>query len=401
MLFALRVAFRYLTANRAQTGLLIGGVALSVIVFVFMTALIRGLALFLTAQTTGQIAHVEMEPPRRIAQVLGTDGRFAAQPISTFQRQQIRNWQLIVGQAEQLDHVVAVVPEVTGNGFLVRGTAVAPVALLGIDPAQIDAIIPLSKSIVDGSADLSTGGLLIGAELAEDLGLRAGIPVLLRSDRGVERLIPVTGIFRVGLSNVDRRVAYLSIAVARPLLALPNGVTSVSIKLDDPALAPSVAEQLKRQIPLKVTAWQEKNRNLQTALESQGRTGNFIQAFAMIAIMISIASALLLTSVRRRGEIGIMRSFGISRSFVASVFVFQGVIIGLVASLIGAAIGYRLCLFLSEGVTGPDGGPLLPIAPAEGGYVLVITLTVIGSALSAILPAQAAARLDPVEAIQQ
>jgi lipoprotein-releasing system permease protein len=401
MLFALRVAFRYLTANRIQSGLLIGGVALSVIVFVFMTALIRGLALFLTAQTTGQIAHVEIEPQRRIAQIIGADGRFAVQPISTFQRQQIRNWQLIVSQAERLNHVVAVVPEVTGNGFLVRGTAVAPVALQGIDPSQIDAIIPLTKSIVDGSSDLSTGGLVIGAELAEDLGLRAGIPVLLRSDRGIERLIPVTGIFRVGLSNVDRRVAYLSIAVARPLLSLPNGVTSVSIKLDDPALAPSVAEQLKRQMPLKITAWQEKNRNLQTALESQGRTGSFIQAFAMIAIMISIASALLLTSVRRRGEIGIMRSFGISRSFVASVFVFQGIIIGLVASLIGAALGYRLCLFLSEDLTGPGGGPLLPIAPTEGGYLLVIALTVIGSALSAILPAQAAARLDPVDAIQQ
>lgn len=401
MLFALRVAFRYLTANRVQSGLLIGGVALSVIVFVFMTALIRGLALFLTVQTTGQIAHVEMEPPPRMAEVMGSDARFVAQPISTFQRQQIRNWQLMVDQAEQLDHVVAVVPEVNGNGFLVRGTAVAPIALQGIDPSQIDAIIPLSKSIIDGSADLSTGGLLIGAELAEDLGLRAGVPVILRSDRGIERLIPVTGIFRIGLSNVDRRVAYLSIAVARPLLALPNGVTSVSIKLDDPALAPFIAEQLKRQLPLKVTAWQEKNRNLETALESQGRTGNFIQAFALIAIMISIASALLLTSVRRRGEIGIMRSFGISRGFVASVFIFQGVIIGLAGSLIGSALGYRLCLFLSEGITGPDGGPLLPIAPAEGGYVLVIVLTVVGSAISAILPAQAAARLDPVEAIQQ
>lgn len=401
MLFALRVAMRYLTANRFQTGLLIGGVALSVIVFVFMTALIRGLALFLTAQTTGQIAHIILEPPRRVAQVIDADDRFAAQPISTFQRQQIRNWQLIVNQAERINHVVAVVPEVTGNGFLVRGTAVAPIALQGVDPSQIDAIIPLSKSIIDGSADLSTGGLVIGAELAEDLGLRAGGPVLLRSDRGIDRLIPVTGIFRIGLSNVDRRVAYLSIAGARPLLALPNGVTSISIKLDDPSLAPSVAEQLKRQLPLKVTAWQENNRNLQTALESQGRTGNFIQAFAMIAIMISIASALLLTSVRRRGEIGIMRSFGISRGFVASVFVFQGIMIGLAGSAIGSALGYRLCLFLSEDLTGVDGGPLLPIAPAEGGYVLVIVLTVIGSALSAILPAQAAARLDPVEAIQQ
>ena len=401
MLFALRVAFRYLTANRVQTGLLIGGVALSVIVFVFMTALIRGLAIFLTAQTTGQIAHVEIEPLPRIAEVISADNRFAAQPISTFQRQQIRNWQMIVSQAERVDHVVAVVPEVTGNGFLLRGTAVAPVALQGIDPSQIDAIIPLTKSIIDGSSDLSTGGLVIGAELAEDLGLRAGIPVLLHSDRGIERLIPVTGIFRVGLSNLDRRIAYLSIAVARPLLSLPNGVTSVSIKLDDPSLALSVSKQLKRQMPLKITAWQEKNRNLQTALVSQGRTGNFIQAFAMIAIMISIASALLLTSVRRRGEIGIMGSFGISRGFVACVFVFQGIIIGLVASLIGAGLGYWLCLFLSDGLSDPASGTSLPIAPDEGGYLLVIILTVVGSALSAILPARAAARLDPVEAIQQ
>lgn len=401
MLFALRVAFRYLLANRVQTGLLIGGVALSVIVFVFITALINGLAIFLTVQTTGQISHVDLEPPQRVAELQGVDDRFAAQPVSTFQRQQILGWQQVVRQSETLNHVVAVVPEITGNGFLVRGAAVAPVALQGVDPAQIDAIIPISSYIIDGSSDLSSGGLVIGADLADDLGLKAGVPVLLRSDRGVERLIPVTGVFRAGLANLDRRVAYLSIATARPLADLPNGVTSIAIKLDDPEKSLQVAQELQAQLPLKVTAWQERNRNLEDALEAQGRTGIFIQAFAMVAIMISIASALLLTSVRRRGEIGIMRSFGISRGFVASVFVFQGVIIGFVASILGAAIGYRLCLFLVELFVGPDGAPLLPIAPTEGGYVLVITLTIVGSALAAILPARAAARLDPVEAIQQ
>ena len=397
MLFALRVAFRYLLANRVQTGLLIGGVALSVIVFVFITALIKGLAIFLTVQTTGQISHVDLEPPRRVAAVQNDDDRFAAQPVSTFQRQQILGWQQVVQQSERLQHVVAVVPEITGNGFLVRGAAVAPIALQGVDPSQIDAIIPISSYIIDGSSDLSSGGLVIGADLADDLGLKAGVPVLLRSDRGVERLIPITGIFRAGLANLDRRVAYLSLATARPLADLPNGVTSIAIRLDDPEKSFQVAEQLQAQLPLKVTAWQEKNRNL----EAQNRTGIFIQAFAMVAIMISIASALLLTSVRRRSEIGIMRSFGISRSFVASVFIFQGVIIGFLASLLGAAIGYRLCLFLVERFVAPDGSPLLPIAPTEGGYVLVITLTIAGSALATILPARAAARLDPVEAIQQ
>ncbi len=400
MLFAARVALRYLTANRGQTALLIGGVALSVIVFIFITALVRGLAIFLTAQTTGQIAHIELEPPRRVAHLQSDDNRFAAQPVSTFQRQQIRNWQQVVAVLEGLPHVVAVVPEISGNGFLVRGSAVAPVALQGLAPSQIDAITEISRYIVDGTSDLSSGGIVIGADLADDLGLRAGVPVLLRSDRGVERLIPVTGVFRVGLSNLDRRVAFLSLVAARPLANLPDGVTQISVKLDDAAKAPEIAASLAATIPLKITAWQEKNRNLQQALGGQGTTGKFIQVFAMVAIMISVGSALLLSAARRRAEIGIMRSFGISRGFVASVFLFQGIIIGLAASLIGAGAGYRLCLLLSE-IKAADGDPLLPIVPSEGGYLLVIVLTTIGSAIAAILPARAAARVDPVEAIQQ
>lgn len=399
-MFALRVALRYLTANRGQTALLVAGVALSVVVFVFMTALIRGLAIFLTAETTGQIAHVEMEPPRRIAAVADGDTRFAAQPVSTFQRQQIRNWQQVVQLAEQLPHVVAVSPEVSGNGFLLRGSAVKAVALVGIDPANIDAITPITRYVEEGGSDLSGGGLVIGAELAADLGLRAGMAVQLRTDRGVERLIPVTGIFRVGLSSLDERVAYVALVSARPLFDLPNGVTSIAIKLDDPQRAPQVAGQLRAITPLKVTPWQDKNKGLQDALNGQGRTGSFIQGFSIIAIIISVASALLLTTVRRKAEIGIMRSFGISRSFVAAVFVLQGLMVGFAASLIGAGLGYRLCLLLAGGKDA-GGKQLLPIEPAEGGYLLVILITTIGSGLAAILPARAAARVDPVEAIQQ
>jgi lipoprotein-releasing system permease protein len=401
MMFALRVALRYLTANRGQTLLLIGGVAVSVVVFVFITALINGLAINLTNQITGQIAHVELEPQRRIARVLSSDERFAAQPVSTFQRQQIRNWQQIAQLAEQMPHVISVSPDVSGNGFLVRGAAVKAVSVQGIAPDKIDAITPITKYIIEGSSDLSSGGLLVGADLAEDLGLRAGVPVLLRSDRGVERLIPVAGIFKIGLASLDQRVAMISLNVARPLFALPDGVSMISIKLDDPQQAESVAAQLQAMTRLKVTPWQEKNRNLQDALNAQGSTGGLIRGFAIIAILITITSSLLLSTVRRKAEIGIMRSFGISRRFVASIFVLQGLIIGFVSSLIGAGLGYRLCLLMRDSLQRPNGEPLLPIAPDEGGYLLVIVLTTFGSGLAAILPARAAARIDPVEAIQQ
>lgn len=400
MPFVILVAWRYLTSNLGQTLLLVLGVALSVVIFVFMTALIAGLATYLTAETTSRIAHVEIEAPNTIARVLQPDDRFAAQPVSTVKRKQIRNWQQVVDLASTLDGVVSISPAVDGNGFLVRGEAVEPVALRGLEVDAIDAVAPISANTIEGTADLSAGGLVIGADLAESLSLHAGMPVLLRSDRGRERLIPITGIFRIGLSSLDERVAFLSISAARPLFDLPEGVTSIAIRLTDPASAPQAARILRDATDLKVTPWQERNRSLETALESQGRTGTIIQAFAMIAIVISIASTLLLSTYRRRSEIGIMRAAGIGRGFVATVFVLQGVMIGLAASLIGAALGYRLAMLLGS-IQRSDGRVLLPIEPAQGGYVLVITLTVAAAALAAILPARAASRVDPVETIQQ
>tara|TARA_R110002110_G_scaffold406421_1_gene626283 strand:+ start:84550 stop:85752 length:1203 start_codon:yes stop_codon:yes gene_type:complete len=400
MFFLCKVAWRYLTSNLGQTALLIVGVALSVIVFVFITALINGLSIFLTAEVTGKIAHVELEQRNTVARVLTDDDRFAAQPVSTFRRKQVRNWQQVIAVAERMPGVTVVSPIIDGNAFLVRGEAVLPVAVQGVMPLKIDAISDLSSSLVDGTSDLSSGGLMIGAELARDLNLKAGIPVLIRSERGAERIIPVTGVFKTGVGSLDRRVAYLSIGAARPLFDLPNGVTSIALKLEDPDNAPAIATALEDATGLMSTPWQRRNENLKAATDAQGNTGRLIQAFAMIAIIISISSALLLSSYRRRAEIGIMRAVGVSRGFVAGVFVLQGIFVGVIAACVGSLAGYQLCVLLAS-IEGPDGNPSLPIAPTEGGYLAVISLTIIGAALASLLPARAASAVDPVDAIQQ
>ena len=400
MLFMSKVAWRYLSSNVNQTVLLILGVALSVIVFVFITALINGLSLYLTAEITGKIAHVELEPQITTSRILADDNRFVARPVSTFKRKQIRNWQQIINVTEKMPGVLVVSPSINGSAFLVRGEAVLPISVQGVEPEQIDAISNLTSNLVEGSSDLSTGGLLIGINLAEELNLKVGIPVLMRTERGAERLIPVTGIFKSGVSELDRRVAYISLRFARPLFNLPNGVSTISIKLNSDESAPEIARALQYTTGLKSTPWQEKNDNLQSATDAQGRTGTFIQSFAMIAIIISIASALLLSSYRRRPEIGIMRAMGISRGFVGGVFILQGVFIGGISAFLGASLGYYLCVLLAS-IEAENGGPSLPIAPSEGGYVLVISLTIIGAALAAVLPARAAASVDPVDAISQ
>lgn len=398
MTYAAVIAWRYITANKSQSILLIAGVSLSVVVFVFITALISGLQASLVEQVTGSQSHVTLEPAPRVARVLVPQKAFAARPVSTFQRAQLPSGPQTVAYLENLPGIARVSPQITGNAFLVRGEAVQPVLVEGVELELLDAITPLSDRVIEGSADLSSGGLLVGARLAEDLGVRAGQPVLLRTERGVERSLPVAGIFESGIGSLDERVAFIGIAPARALFDLPNGLSRVETKLFDPLDAPRIAASIEAATGLDATTWQENNREIETAIAGQGRSALLIQVFALVSIAVGVASALLLSTVRRRAEIGIMRSFGISKSFVGLIFILQGGVIGFVGALLGSGIGYLLCARIFSTLD-PNGDPVLPADPTLGGYGIVIPATVCVSVIAALLPARSAASLDPVEAI--
>lgn len=400
-MFAFKVARRYLMSNPSQTLLLIAGVALGVTVFIFITALIKGLEVRLTDQVTGDSAHISIEAPTRVARVIEGDVPVEAVTlVSTFQRKQIRNWPMITELLQSVDGVSAISPQISGSAFLVRGEAVSPLSVLGIDPQNVDAISSISPTIQEGSAQMTADGLLIGAKMAEEFGLTAGQSVLLRTDRGVDRQLTITGVFRTGLQSLDERVAFLPLQTARPLFDLPEGVTNIEVKLRDPAQARDVANFLSEATAMRVTPWQEKNESLEAALQAQGQTGRMIQTFSLISIIIGIASALVLSAYRRRSEVGIMRAFGISGRFIIWIFLLQGLLIGLVGALVGCGVGYGLCVFL-EGLTKPDGTSALPIAPEQGGYVAALVLTTLGAVVASIIPARNAAKVDPLEAIQQ
>ena len=119
----------------------------------------------------------------------------------------------------------------------------------------------------------------------------------------------------------------------------------------------------------------------------------------MVSIVIGIASSLLLSTYRRKAEIGIMRAMGASRRFVVFVFVAQGALVGLLGGLAGAGLGYLVLSALPpRDLAHPT---VMPIDIGEGAFGVAILLTVAIATLAAILPARSAARVDPVTAIGQ
>ncbi len=399
MLYSLKIATRYLTANRAQSALLVLGVAVGVYVFVFMSALIGGLAVLLIDRTVGSIAHVVVEPADRDPGLITSDrdGALVAVLKSSQQRPTLQSAEAYVPILSAVPHVEIVVGRLSGNGFMVKGEAVAPVQIIGLEAKDISAIANIEASLVAGSTDLMLGTAVIGKGLADSIGIGVGQSVIIRSDRDIEQSITVGGIFSLGVGGVDDTAVYLNIRAARVLLDLPEGLSRYEIKLDDLQLARTVAADIRARTGLKATAWQEQNAQLLEGLTAQARSGDLIKGFALVTIIIGVASALLLSTYRRQSEIGIMRAMGASRGFVILVFVIQGALIGLAGGLIGAGLGYLTLLPFPPPEATAGGG--LPVDYRQGAYVAAIVLTLIGAIVAAIWPANSAARVDPVKAI--
>lgn len=401
MLYGLKIAMRYLSASKAQTGLLVAGVATGVFVFIFMSALIGGLAVFLVQRTVGDISHVTIEAPSRDAVLLMADdpGVLVVEQRATNQRALLRTADAFLPILASMPGVTAVSPLIAGNGFAVRGQARSPVGITGVEPDKVSAIANLNKALVAGTTQLTNSSVIIGSGLAEDLGIGVGQVVRLQSDRNVERTLVVAGIFEIGVDALDSRAAYVSTSAARTLFALPQGVSRIEIKLDDLNQADSMAERMAAETGLTATPWTQGNAQLLDGLRAQASSGNLIKGFALVTIVIGVASALLLSTYRRRPEIGIMRAMGASRIFVIGVFVTQGTLIGLFGGLIGAGLGYLALSPFPVPELAPPGG--LPVDVRQGAYGLAIVLTTVGAILASILPARAAARVDPVSVIGQ
>lgn len=398
MLYSIKIATRYLTANRAQSLLLVLGVAVGVYVFVFMSALIGGLAVLLVDRTVGSIAHVVVEPRDRDAVSLMQDTGALVLPLkSSQQRNTLQSADAYLPIVARSPHVKVVVGKVVGSGFLVKGEAAAPVQITGIEAKDISAIADIGSRLVAGSTDLMLGTAVIGKGLADTLGIGVGQSVILRSERNIDQSITVGGVFSLGVASVDDTTVYINIRAARVVLDLPEGLSRYDIKLDDLDLARSVAADIQARTGLKVTAWQDQNVPLLEGLAAQAQSGGLIKGFALVTIVIGVASALLLSTYRRQSEIGIMRAMGASRGFVVLVFVLQGALIGLAGGLLGAGLGYLSLLpFPPPEATSGSG---LPVDYRQGAYGAAILLTLIGAIAASIWPAYSASRIDPVKAI--
>lgn len=392
------IALSFLREGRLQSLMITIGVAVGVAVIIFITALVQGLQSNLIESTLGTQAHIRLLAPDEVNQVLAPIAG-TVQLLQEDKRPQrlrsINNWQQITTTLDQLPLLTAVSPTVSGPAFVRRGDALASVALVGADLERYQKIIPLEKYLISGQLRVGADEVLIGSQLAKDLGVQVGNKLRLETGQQNNAVVNIAGIFELGVRELDARYVYLDLKQAQSLLSLSGGVTVIDLTVADIFEAENIAAQVGRLTSLQAESWIKTNVQLMNALSAQSLSTNMIIVFVAISVAFGIASVLSVSVVQRTREIGILRATGATRQQILRIFLIQGAVFGLLGSIVGSAASYVLVWVFNTF------GPGLFYIPISVKLVMVaMLLATLTGVLAAAIPSRRAAALDPVVAIR-
>lgn len=404
MSFSWAVAIRFLKEGRLQSVLIISGASLGVAVMVFLTALIDGVQADLIDKTLGTQAHIIIEPFDETPRAHDTSENNTVY-LSRIQQpakrlKSIDSWPKVLQKVRSVDGVLAAAPVITGTGYAARGRATKSVNLNGVEAESYDQIVPIKQRIIHGQFRVGSSDVVIGRDLAEELGASVGDKIRLAAADNNPVPFSIQGIFDAENKEINLRWVYLSIRSAQSLLELRGGISTIQARVQEIFGASEISRNVARSTGLEAQSWMDTNKQLLTALRSQDNSSSMIQFFVILAVAMGIASVLFVSVVQKSKEIGILRAMGTSPRKITRIFVIQGFIVGLLGSLVGCLAGAGMAIMFRQLLLDSTGNPILPITLHPMMFVKASVVAVASGIFASVSPAKRAAGLDPATVIR-
>lgn len=405
MSFELQIALRYLLAKRRQVFISVIslvstlGVTVGVMALVIALALMTGLQQELRDRILGSTAHIY---------VWKTGG--------------IEDYHAEVAKLKAFPGVTGAAPAILGKALVTSAKAEQFITIKGIDPDLEVDVTEIGKAMTSGSLDAlkeqpgeDGTGILIGHQLAGQLGTFLNDSITLITPNGTlspmgmmtrQRRLTIAGTFRLGLSEFDQQYGIVSLQTAARLVghAEPD---HIELHVADMYAAPQIAEDIAAQLggDYLTQDWADMNQSLYSAfwLEKVGM-GIGIGLIMGVAALNIIASLILIVMEKTR-DIAILKTMGASARSVMFIFLFQGLIIGVVGTVVGASLGVAASRLLDHyRVISMPGDvydvPYLPFRVLPTDLAMVVVGAVLVCFFATLYPSRQAARLDPAQALR-
>ncbi len=400
------IAFRYLKAKRkglfsmVTTVIGVSGVALGVAALIVTLSIMNGFQSDIKKKIIDAQAHINVYGPVRPEGVPAFRTMLARQPSAA-------GSSLFV----------------MGQGILTFDDRSMGAVVKGLDPDEETRTGNLKGALVSGSwDDLKAPGaagtppaMLLGEELAKNLGVWKGDEIVLISPRSASAvgLMPkmkkfrVAGLVRTGYFEFDNTMAYCGLGPASDFFGLGGGVNGAAIRLDDINRAQEVAGLLKKELGFgySVRTYADMNRTLFAALKLEKFVMSMVLALIILVATFNIASNLLMMSVEKLRDIGVLRSMGAGPGFIRRIFFWEGNLIALSGITLGVLLGLGVSVFIAvyPVIELPSDIYYITRVPVEiklRDIAATAAVSYLLCMLSTIYPALRASRVSPVDAIR-
>ena len=403
--FELHVALRYLLAKRKQAFISVISLISTLGVTVGVMALVIALALMTGLQ--GEIRD----------RILGANPH-----IYVYKTDGIGDYRAESEKLRQIPHVIGAAPAILGKAMITSARSPDFVNLTGIDPALEASVSDLQSALQTGTFDGlkpsgadGLGGILLGKDLARNLGVAIGDSVQVVTPEGTlspvgmiprARRLRVAGTFSLGLYELDTTTGFVSIDVAQRLFGKEQ-IDMIQLRVDNIMGAPEVARSITSRLGDKylATDWTEMNRSFFQALALEKIAMSLTIGLIVMVAALNIVASLILLVMEKNRDIAVLKTIGASARSVTAIFIMQGLIIGIIGTTVGATAGYVLSVVLDRyklikipmDVYQVSHVPF-KVLPFE--MVMVVMAAILVCLVATIYPSRQAARLDPAQALR-
>ncbi|PLX41054.1 MAG: lipoprotein-releasing system transmembrane subunit LolC [Deltaproteobacteria bacterium] len=392
------MALRHLRARKGAkfisliTYLSTGGVAVGVAALIIVYAVMSGYISTFRDKLVGMNSHISIYSLRG--------------PIAENGAKEFRALKDVAG-------VVRVNPVVLGQGMIESKRSNTGGALRGVDTNDPGWLALVGEGMIEGeisSLISSTPSILLGTELARELGVNTGDQVRVTIPTGKlprSRLFSVGGIFSSGMYDFDSTFAFLSIDNAASLLGMEGKISALDVRVENVEDASSIAGEISKLLGADywVSDWKRLNRNMLSALGLQKVVLLIILGLIVVVAAFNVAATLIMVVLEKTREIGILKAMGASSKTIRRLFALQGIVIGAVGSILGVTLGNSLCWVQNRWHIIRLPGDIylfdeFPIHTSFASSLICASVAIALCYLATIYPSWRASRLDPIKAIR-
>ena len=405
------ISWNLILARKKQSILSLAGIALGIATFISFAGMLNGFQDYIIDQLVNNDSHVRISVREELLEEHSLDRAFfpdsshvfwLSPPSGRRDRSRLDNPLSWIERLTKDPEVLAFSTQYQSQVIFRKGLATKSGRLIGCIPEKQIRVTNIEDYMIEGQfLNLGTSGnrLVMGDGLLKTLGSKVGDTIYIAAGKSEPTPFKIIGAFNFGVREIDHTTAFAALVDVQQASRAQSHISDIAVRLVDVEMAQAKASQWSLFSDDKVQSWDEANSNILSVFMIQNFMKHFVSVAILVVAAFGIYNILSIQVNQKRRDIGILRAIGYESYDVILIFLYQGLLFGVIGGMIGLGVGFGICKYMTQiKIGGMMDQLIISFEPLI--YVLGLFIAIACSALSSLLPAYFASTLEPIDIVR-